>query len=63
MGNIGSFCLPNNDTELSLHMIDRIQYLQRELILKDITLKETEKKLSDVNRLLKDLPASEWRKP
>ena len=37
MGNIGSFCLLNNDTELSLHMTDRIQYLQRELILKDIT--------------------------
>tara|TARA_B100001093_G_C26827915_1_gene1014850 strand:- start:1157 stop:1408 length:252 start_codon:yes stop_codon:yes gene_type:complete len=63
MGNIGSLCFPSRDNELSIHMIDRIQYLQKELVIKDITLKETERKLDDANRLLKDIPISEWRKP
>ena len=62
MGNIGSFCLPDKDN-ISLHMIDRIQYLQRELVKKDMTLKETERKLEDANRLLNEMPISEWRKP
>uniref|UniRef100_A0A6C0JC45 Uncharacterized protein n=1 Tax=viral metagenome TaxID=1070528 RepID=A0A6C0JC45_9ZZZZ len=62
MGTTTSICSSNREKDFAVYL-DKILELQREIVIKELILEETQKKLSTANKMLEDKKFQDWKHP